>query len=556
MRLVGLLLAGPLVLGAFGAPFFVGQMDFGLVLAMICAVMASAWAIVVLFSSRISMKLAGLLGLGLAGLSLGAMALMAGLASPIMLLLFALPLEAWWVSRERQGVKAGLIAAACVLGLTALASQFLPGQGPTPQAWHWIFPLSYLGLVGLRAKSFLPKAAAADVIISDFEQMADCPVLRIDAGGEVIAANGLAEILFGTRAPHLAGTGFFERILVSDRVAYLSALDQARHSDQATKVMIRLRVQDDEKRNAIRHFALSLRQRSDGMVLAMIRDRQEFINLQEVAQEAIDRADSLDVAKRRFLAAVSHELRTPLNAIIGFSDMMMEGMTGPFGDQRQGEYVGIIRQSGHHLLQVVNAILDISKIESGTYMISPEHFRFTDSLELCRSMMAGQASAKGVTLRVKAEDGIGEICADQRAVQQILINLVANAVKFTPEGGAVTIGAHRQGRRLQFWVSDNGIGIAAADLETLGKPFMQIRNDSARNCEGAGLGLSIVKGLLALHDGTLAVESALGEGTTVTVTLPVDGPDEKSETEPKMTELRILVNNGTQADHEAFRRSA
>jgi cell cycle sensor histidine kinase DivJ len=207
--------------------------------------------------------------------------------------------------------------------------------------------------------------------------------------------------------------------------------------------------------------------------------------------------------------------------------MLAHEMFGPFADPRQKEYVGLIHESGNHLLSVVNSILDVSKIESGTYPIRPEPFAFADAVEMCRSMMAHQASVKPVSLRVALAPNVGEVCADRRAIQQILINLVSNAIKFTPNGGNVGISAKRIGSRLHFWVSDTGIGIAEENIGNLGKPFTQIQNGYTRAFEGAGLGLSLVKGLVALHDGTMAIESAPGEGTKVTISLPVEGPRER-----------------------------
>jgi cell cycle sensor histidine kinase DivJ len=143
---------------------------------------------------------------------------------------------------------------------------------------------------------------------------------------------------------------------------------------------------------------------------------------------------------------------------------------------------------------------------------------------MCQSMMQLQANAKNIDLQAQIAPDAGEINADRRAVQQILINLVSNAVKFTPDGGDVVVGAKRIGSRLHFWVRDTGIGIAEEDFANLGKPFMQIQNDYTRRFEGTGLGLSLVKGLVALHDGTMSIESMPGEGTTVTISLPVNGP--------------------------------
>ena len=152
-----------------------------------------------------------------------------------------------------------------------------------------------------------------------------------------------------------------------------------------------------------------------------------------------------------------------------------------------------------------------------------------EAVEMCQSMMRLQAEAKNIdACRHRLHRTAGEINADRRAVQQILINLVSNAIKFTPDGGDVVVGAKRIGSRLHFWVRDTGIGIAEEDFANLGKPFMQIQNDYTRRFEGTGLGLSLVKGLVALHEGTMSIESMPGEGTTVTISLPVNGPKERS----------------------------
>ncbi|TIV03270.1 MAG: HAMP domain-containing histidine kinase, partial [Mesorhizobium sp.] len=254
----------------------------------------------------------------------------------------------------------------------------------------------------------------------------------------------------------------------------------------------------------------------------VLRENDEVAALREELATAREAAAAAEVAKGRFLAVVSHELRTPLNAIIGFSDMLLHEMFGAFRDPRQKEYVALVRESGQHLLSVVTSILDVSRIEAGAYATELEPFRFADAADLCRSMMRPLAEAKSIALGAQIAPDAGEINADRRAVQQILINLVSNALKFTPDGGSVVIGAKRVGSRLHFWVS--GIGIAEEDMANLGKPFMQIQNDYTRRFEGTGLGLSLVKGLVALHEGTMSIESAPGEGTTVTISLPVNGP--------------------------------
>jgi cell cycle sensor histidine kinase DivJ len=163
-------------------------------------------------------------------------------------------------------------------------------------------------------------------------------------------------------------------------------------------------------------------------------------------------------------------------------------------------------------------------MEAGAYRTNPEPVRFAEAAEMCRSMMQLQAETKKIRLELRVAADTGEVNADRRAIQQILINLASNAIKFTPEGGEVAIGAQRVGSRLHFWVSDTGIGIAEDDLAQIGQPFVQVQNDYTRAFEGAGLGLSLVKGLVSLHEGSMSIDSMPGEGTTVSVSIPVDGP--------------------------------
>src|SRR6185312_12368970 len=335
--------------------------------------------------------------------------------------------------------------------------------------------------------------------------------------------------LFNLAPELLLGTGLFDRIHVADRVAYLCALADLRDKAAHARIDMRLRLPRPAGESAsdnYRHYDVEfLRADGNREVMALIRENGDVASLRAELAAIAEQADSNEVAKNRFLAAVSHELRTPLNAILGFSDMLAHEMFGPFADPRQKEYVGLIHESGNHLLSVVNSILDVSKIESGAYSIHPEPFAFADAVEMCRSMMAHQAEMKSVSLRIALAPGVEEVRGDRRAIQQVLINLVSNAVKFTPEGGSVVIGARRVGPRLRFWVSDTGIGIAPEDLKRLGQPFTQVQNEYTRQFEGAGLGLSLVKGLVVLHDGTMMIESAPGDGTTVTVTVPIAGPN-------------------------------
>ncbi|WP_421594519.1 sensor histidine kinase, partial [Shinella sp. M27] len=196
---------------------------------------------------------------------------------------------------------------------------------------------------------------------------------------------------------------------------------------------------------------------------------------------------------------------------------------GKLENDRQREYVALIHQSGSHLLSVVNTMLDVSKIEAGRYELLTEPFAVADSMRACEQMLGLQARDKGIKLTSRVPRAIGEVVADQRAIQQILINLVGNAIKFTDRGGIVTMDAAREGRDLLLTVSDTGIGIPADKLALIGQPFMQVQNEYTRKYEGTGLGLSLVKGLVALHGGSFVIQSKPGEGTVITIRVPADG---------------------------------
>src|SRR4051812_24096514 len=218
---------------------------------------------------------------------------------------------------------------------------------------------------------------------------------------------------------------------------------------------------------------------------------------------------------------MSHELRTPLNAIIGFSDMLAQEQALMLNPARRREYAQLINDSGQHLLSVVNGILDMSKMESGNFEISPEPFAPRGALLNCCNLLALKARENGIDLVTRAAEDLPVITGDPRAFKQILLNLVSNAIKFTGRGGPVTVSAAVEGARLVVRVADNGVGISADDLKRIGDPFFQAGKTYQRRHEGTGLGLSIVKSLVALHGGDMTVQSKLDEGTTVTVTLPL-----------------------------------
>ena len=233
---------------------------------------------------------------------------------------------------------------------------------------------------------------------------------------------------------------------------------------------------------------------------------------------ARETAESANRTKSRFLATMSHELRTPLNAIIGFSDMIKSELFGPL-PVRYREYSELIHESGTLLLDLINDILDMSKIEAGKFELSIEDFDAVESIATCARLMKNKAEQSGLTMHVDTP-APAPVKADQRAVQQILLNLAANAIKFTPRGGKITLSARDCGDHVAIRVTDTGVGIAASDLSRLGRPFEQVTQDTNLSKAGTGLGLALVRSLAQLHGGELMINSQVGRGTAVTVLLP------------------------------------
>ena len=251
--------------------------------------------------------------------------------------------------------------------------------------------------------------------------------------------------------------------------------------------------------------------------IAMKYDRDEITRDLETARAT---AEAASRAKSDFLASMSHELRTPLNAILGFSEVMLEEYYGPLSP-RYREYCEDVHASARHLLDLINDILDISRIESGRYELDEMPIALGALAETCVRLIRQKAEAKGITVRLSLA-ATPLVAADERAMRQIAVNLLTNAVKFTPQGGTITIGAGRdEGGHVFLTVTDTGIGIPADELPRITGMYMQGREGRRRGEEGGtGLGLAICQGLVRLHQGEMRIASAPGEGTTVMVRLP------------------------------------
>ena len=250
------------------------------------------------------------------------------------------------------------------------------------------------------------------------------------------------------------------------------------------------------------------------------RQAEEVADLAEKYAEEKTRAEEANQAKSKFLANMSHELRTPLNAIIGFSEIMESSMFGPLGSDKYGEYCRDIHQSGQYLLEVINDILDMSKIEAGRIRLDAEQIALEPFLNDAMRVVSGRANDKRLKLTARLGRGI-RLTADHRLLKQIVLNLLSNAVKFTPEGGRVTIRARATSGWVSISIADTGIGIPEEALARLGRPFEQVESQLTKSHQGSGLGLAIAKSLTELHHGAMRIRSTPGIGTMVLLRLPI-----------------------------------
>jgi cell cycle sensor histidine kinase DivJ len=260
---------------------------------------------------------------------------------------------------------------------------------------------------------------------------------------------------------------------------------------------------------------------------AALRDVTAQIEREQALATERDAALAEARTKAQFLANMSHELRTPLNAIIGFSEVMTTEMFGPLGSARYAEYANHIKESGEHLRDLINDVLDVSKVEAGRFELELERVSVPMVFEETLKLVSVTAKKHKVALDVEFPEGLPRVTADRRAVKQILLNLLSNAIKFTPDGGTVTAAARADRGAMVIEVRDTGRGIPKADLARLAQPYEQgsrARGEESAADKGTGLGLTLVKAFAGLHGGKLESESEEGVGTIVRVRLPLEGP--------------------------------
>ena len=468
-----------------------------------------------------------------------------GIASFASIWLVVIPLEAALAASRRAVAFASALALSCAAALILLgqfgllpAAEINPALRGTLMAFAVLSATLYSAGLAFASEALARTSVA---LLSEEEEryrllarnMSDV-ISRHGRNGAVQFVSPAAESLLGVPVARLLGHGLFDRVHVADRPAYLTALSDAARGGEARSVEFRLRkdiVRGDDRGQTAEVDFIWVEMRCRPLEQAGAPDAAEVVAVmrdvtdRKLQEQALDlargAAEQADAAKTRFLATMSHELRTPLNAIIGFSEMIVQEQALMLDPARRREYAQLINDSGQHLLAVVNGILDISKMESGNFEISPEPFAPRAALVNCCDLLALKARENGIDLVVSVPQDLPDLNGDPRAFRQIALNLVSNAIKFTERGGQVTVSAGVEGGHLALRVTDTGVGIAADDLKHIGAPFFQAGTTYQRRHEGTGLGLSIVKSLVALHAGQMTVQSRLDEGTTVTVVLPL-----------------------------------
>lgn len=476
----------------------------------------------------------------LACLLAGAAVAVGGFTVGIAVWLILVPLEAaFGASRRAVFVSTVVSITACLFILAATpqsAWSFLPNWWDAAAV---VAAIAYASMLAFNAELFA--RTSSTLLAREGERyallassMTDV-ITRHGAGGAVLFASPAAQYTFGANPDDLIGHGIFDLVHVADRPIYLSALAAAAagQNDLSAEFRIRRNVSSAEASAAgqfrwlemrCRPLSAEVEQQGNHEVVAVMRDITARKSQQEAVVTARREAEAANEAKGRFLAMMSHELRTPLNAVIGFSDMLVQERALGLDAEKRLEYAGLIKTSGEHLLAVVNQVLDLSKIESGTLVVSPEQCEPAPVVRGCCDLLALKAHEGGLEIQLSVDPRLSSVVIDQRALKQMAINLISNAIKFTRRGGRVKVRVGLDRDMFVLGVEDSGIGIAAEDLRQLGSPFYQAQPTYDRRYEGTGLGLSIVKGLAELHDGRLDISSTVGVGTHVRVLLPRNGP--------------------------------
>jgi PAS domain S-box-containing protein len=361
--------------------------------------------------------------------------------------------------------------------------------------------------------------------LSDILRIAPEVIISTDIDGEILMFNDAAESTFGYERDDMIGQSL--DVLLPEQVrsahgrhikAFVEGGDVQRLMGGRGEISGRRRDGTVFPADA----SISKLQSGGEMILTVtMHDITDRRKAEEDLRQALADAERANQAKTDFLATMSHELRTPLNAIIGFSQTMAGQYFGALGSDKYVEYANDIGSSGEHLLQLINDLLDLSAIEAGKHTLQKERLKFEEIVGDCDSMVREGAGRKRIAYTSNVQENLPVINVDRRALKQVMLNLLSNATKFTPEGGEITLKARASKDALIIEVRDTGSGIPKERLASLTEPFVRGETDPHKSQEGTGLGLAIVKSLVELHDGELTIESEVSKGTTVTVSLPL-----------------------------------
>jgi cell cycle sensor histidine kinase DivJ len=458
---------------------------------------------------------------GLFGLGVSAVGLLTagGAAVGVLAILATRAREHAAAAAQEQGWFSGVMSELPHLALT------LDRDG-RPEA---MFGAPLAGLELDRLHGGLAEAAHID----DRERVRAALAETLDYGqGEAVFRPAAAPDRWVTASLHRRARQGFSALLRPAPAPVPTGQDGAKDGDEVERLRGLLQERETAEAAALARIAaleqkLKITERARGQAYNALTEADAARTAAETARAA---AEANAVGKSRFLANMSHELRTPLNAIMGFSDIMRTKMFGSLPG-RYAEYAELIHESGRHLTDLINDVLDMSKIEAERYTLSREVFDAREAVNAALRLVRLQADDAGVLLRGLSPAAPLMIDADRRALKQIVLNLVSNAVKFTPRGGSVTVTAQPAGGQFELVVADTGVGIAKDDLERLGRPFEQA-GDAEHKAQGTGLGLSLVSAFAQLHGGEMNIESELGEGVAVTVRMPVLTTVEAPKPEP------------------------
>ncbi len=431
-----------------------------------------------------------------------------------------MPLVAAVAMNQRLLISLGATLAFVAALLTTVVSIWHGSARPDEAASVWLSILSVFTVVVSLGVALLPALRVRTMRAADAEEartrlltlLTEQPqlILCLDGDGKVASAYG--EVPPGIDLRALMHLGLVASAHVPDRTALRNALAQVLDHGRADLGFV--------PHAALDHYALlSLRKGADGRIYGVLSDATLSHAQLAAVEQARSEAEMHNIGKTQFVASMSHELRTPLNAVIGFSDIMRQQLFGELSP-KYAEYAQLVWESGQHVLDLINDVLDMSKIEAQKYELTLESFDMREPVSQALRLIRADTSDKSVAIVSHLPVEPLMVSADKRAIKQICLNLLSNAMKFTPRGGTVTLELTQAGALAEIAISDTGIGIAPGDLSRLGQPYQQ-SGTPEQKAMGTGLGLSIVRAMAELHQGSMRLESRLGEGTKVTVSLPV-----------------------------------